>query len=442
MLPNNLAALLSNKNILKVGRSVGGDLRKLRRDYLNPDASIEGRIELGKLAKQKMVVPSGKVGLAELAEKTLKRSLSKAPHVRLSNWEGVLNDDQRKYAALDAWASLQIYKRLCEMRSENERLTREMAKDKCKVKLWKSVSGTGLKVALGTIVGSLNNVRRRADQAFVKIDEILSVRTKLPYCDEDKTIVRWNIADLSKHFDHSQGNRDQQDNGAVQEVATDNVSNEIRPGAIILDTGVHAMDIDDADDVDADDADDAEPDNDPQDERDLGGSETGELMEEDALISPEVRTDLTTWVATSRVLQDVWHLMDRISVKLSHGAAKDFYRKYRDALFVLDAIDVANVTAVLRQRGETFEKKLGKDSAWIYKRVKRRVLPRASLALDLKKVFEHYGKIKDTKTGLPLFSRKNWEEAQNVIDVCCAGLVSDPPDVICSVLMIRYNYII
>ncbi|KAJ7201007.1 hypothetical protein GGX14DRAFT_658715 [Mycena pura] len=74
-LPKALIKLLSNPHILKVGRSVNADL-----------------IDLAKLAKDRLLVSSAKIGLADLA------------------WDREqLTESQTKYAALDVYACLCIY---------------------------------------------------------------------------------------------------------------------------------------------------------------------------------------------------------------------------------------------------------------------------------------------------------------------------------------------
>ena len=67
----------------------------------------KGTIELGWLAFKKNVVPNGKASLAAIVAATLQKYLSKESHV--SEWAAItLNDDQKQYAALDAYATLMV----------------------------------------------------------------------------------------------------------------------------------------------------------------------------------------------------------------------------------------------------------------------------------------------------------------------------------------------
>jgi ribonuclease D len=100
--------ILENGRITKVGLSVGGDIRELETlRRLRP----KGFIDLQTLAPRYGI---RELSLAKIAAIVLGRRISKAQ--RLSNWEAVqLTENQQLYAATDAWACLEIYKRLSEV---------------------------------------------------------------------------------------------------------------------------------------------------------------------------------------------------------------------------------------------------------------------------------------------------------------------------------------
>ena len=103
--PDRLAQLLSNEKILKIGAAVHDDIKGLCR-YNNflPD----GFVDLQKIASD--------YGIEEKSVRTmaaiiLKKRVSKSQ--QLSNWESAqLSEAQLKYAAIDAWVCLEMYKRL------------------------------------------------------------------------------------------------------------------------------------------------------------------------------------------------------------------------------------------------------------------------------------------------------------------------------------------
>ncbi len=109
-LPMVLRQVLSNPRILKMGRAVSSDLKYLH-DACNAPAPFVGAIDLAKLAKERQLVKTAKCGLDDLCASVLSKRLNKNVSERVStSWEDdVLTSQQVKYAALDAYASLQIY---------------------------------------------------------------------------------------------------------------------------------------------------------------------------------------------------------------------------------------------------------------------------------------------------------------------------------------------
>ena len=103
--PEKLANLLANGDILKIGAAVHDDIKGLSQyNKFLPD----GFVDLQKLA--------GDYGIEEksvrkMAAIILKKRVSKSQ--QLSNWESAqLSEAQLKYAAIDAWVCLEMYKRL------------------------------------------------------------------------------------------------------------------------------------------------------------------------------------------------------------------------------------------------------------------------------------------------------------------------------------------
>ncbi len=99
--------ILESKSITKVGLSVEGDIRELETlRKFRP----RGFVDLQKIAPDCGIEDKSLVKIAAIV---LGGRISKAQ--RLSNWEAVtLTDAQKTYAATDAWACLEIYKKLME----------------------------------------------------------------------------------------------------------------------------------------------------------------------------------------------------------------------------------------------------------------------------------------------------------------------------------------
>jgi ribonuclease D len=105
-MPQLFQEILEDKNIVKVGAAVLDDLRALRKICMGfmPDAFFDLNEELRKIGFLN-------VGVRNLSAMVLNMRISKSEQV--SNWEApILTEKQMLYAATDAWACLEIYKKL------------------------------------------------------------------------------------------------------------------------------------------------------------------------------------------------------------------------------------------------------------------------------------------------------------------------------------------
>ncbi|KAJ7113766.1 ribonuclease H-like domain-containing protein [Mycena epipterygia] len=116
-LPAALIAFLRNGQIIKVGCKVTQDLNRLANE--SQSGPFHGGLELVPLAKELRVISDARIGLADLCARILGKRLEdkdseKQKNIRISkNWDkDDLTVDQKKYAALDAFASLCIYNHL------------------------------------------------------------------------------------------------------------------------------------------------------------------------------------------------------------------------------------------------------------------------------------------------------------------------------------------
>lgn len=103
--PASLEKFLSNEKVMKIGLSVHDDFNSMRKRV---DIEPQNFLEL-----QSFVAQFGieEASLQKIYAILFRKKISKAQ--RLTNWEtDVLTEQQKRYAALDAWACLQIYKQL------------------------------------------------------------------------------------------------------------------------------------------------------------------------------------------------------------------------------------------------------------------------------------------------------------------------------------------
>ncbi|MCL1933715.1 MAG: 3'-5' exonuclease domain-containing protein 2 [Candidatus Azobacteroides sp.] len=102
----SLIQLLSDANISKIGLSLKDDFTSMsRRMQFTP----QGFIDIQKLVSEHDIAD---LSLQKIYAILFQKKISKSQ--RLSNWEAEeLSEAQKKYAALDAWACLRIYEKLC-----------------------------------------------------------------------------------------------------------------------------------------------------------------------------------------------------------------------------------------------------------------------------------------------------------------------------------------
>lgn len=107
-IPECLSRLLIAPEIIKIGLSLKDDFAAIRkRIQLEP----KGFIELQSFVKKFGIEDNG---LQRIYAILFGKRISKGQ--RLSNWEAdILTEAQQKYAALDAWACLQIYNKLIKL---------------------------------------------------------------------------------------------------------------------------------------------------------------------------------------------------------------------------------------------------------------------------------------------------------------------------------------
>ena len=103
----SLVRLLSDANIRKIGLSLKDDFTGMnRRMKFTP----QGFIDLQKMVSEHNIAD---ISLQKIYAILFQKKISKGQ--QLSNWEAeTLSDAQQKYAALDAWACLKIYEKLCD----------------------------------------------------------------------------------------------------------------------------------------------------------------------------------------------------------------------------------------------------------------------------------------------------------------------------------------
>ena len=121
-----------------------------------------------------------------------------------------------------------------------------------------------------------------------------------------------------------------------------------------------------------------------------------------------------------------------MKVPTRHEVKKAYFVALRDAWFLWNTERLATVEANLRAVGST---QADIDAMFYYrfsyfrKRVERVVPPPSVHYWRVRKVFETFGSMVDSSSGMPLFNKAAWQKADNVHVEILAGFAADPPGV-------------
>jgi hypothetical protein len=132
----------------------------------------------------------------------------------------------------------------------------------------------------------------------------------------------------------------------------------------------------------------------------------------------------------SATLGDVFHAMDRAKVPVKHESKKAYFVALREAFLVWNDIKLKELEDSMRDNGMTDDEIQAQKyhNARLYREcVDRKVPPPSILYWRVRAVYALYGKMVDSKTKKPLFSNKAWKKANNVLKDILAGYYSDPP---------------
>lgn len=110
--PGVLADLITAERPVKIGLSVKDDYRRMaQRAPITPHGFVDLQQEVKKIG-------IAELGLQKIYAIMFGKRISKTS--RLSNWDAdILQPKQMEYAAIDAWACLDIYKKLCDELQKN-----------------------------------------------------------------------------------------------------------------------------------------------------------------------------------------------------------------------------------------------------------------------------------------------------------------------------------
>lgn len=131
--PLELATFLANKNIKKIGLSLRDDLTGLSKHI---SFKPENFVDIQTIVRDYGVL---ELGLQKIYAILFGRKISKSQ--RLTNWENPeLTEQQQRYAATDAWASLQIYLQLMQEKKLSKKQVDKLLADDRELQLQKHLA--------------------------------------------------------------------------------------------------------------------------------------------------------------------------------------------------------------------------------------------------------------------------------------------------------------
>lgn len=402
-LPKELVDVLVNADITKVGRSIGVDFSRLNNRF---GIECKTKLELGSFCSARQLISTGTMSLSDISLCILGAPLDKGP--QRSAWNMAdLSPDLLNYAAIDAWASLAIYSVAANHLPVGNRVL-----PTCPVGSFVDVMPprNSQAVAYGEIVVNGSTATVRITKVYVP--GYLANGIALQTYGEPPFELRVPAAHLITAASPSEASSISSANPTAPSdpVIATPVSN---PNAIMESEIQSKM---------------QEIFGDAIDRVDKAGFTSGYRQFAWYNADPKI--------AFTRVVKDIFHLMDMIKPYKRHTLYKQFTRKFSESLFTIDETDKEKVIAAFAQKRlrdpsftHTWDSKMKYDRAWLWRRVRRKVSAPEVLLPLLKSLFLSYGPLKCAKSGRALFDKKSWDQAAAVLRTVQLGHVSDPPDV-------------
>lgn len=392
-----------------------------------------GGLDIARLSKDKGVVKDARIGLVNLCAAVLGKRLEKDESVRVSSeWSNtILSEEQMKYAALDVWASLQIYNQLQALQVPSPLTFTPIPQPGTKVFLYQE-DRTRI-IACGQIsvhaYNSLDGINISPSRSLIDIDEIfipgavITVHHGRPlssFGPPPFSVVckKSQVYTFVESFLPVQTGIAPPDPSEPLLGDFNNIEDTVEPGS--LDQTMEPLNVGFSDPP--------IPLTTPLDTS--GGQDISGVEEWRSIIAYLTEIPWPTEVR-SRVLKDIFHVFQMISIPKTHGLRVKFSRALRDAIFLPDPEDKQRIESYLACKSPllTFEQKLQSNPSFIKKHCKHIVPPPEQLFDIVSALFRDYGPLKDGQTGIPLFNAQAWKTVKNVLELIKKGYISDPPGV-------------
>ncbi|KAI8136730.1 hypothetical protein BJV82DRAFT_675742 [Fennellomyces sp. T-0311] len=346
--PHALTLLINDPNIFKIGRNVTGDLKKLNRNY---NVTWKGALELGSFCRRRGKIHRSTMGLSEISAAVLGGYLRKEPTTCLSNWEcNELSEVQKAYAALDAWASLKVFDVV-----KDSQMFEKHVPASAPHGLPCSLQYAGTAVAFSRLNNQIGQDSEDSLFTVTKIVvpgavvmsadgkiKVLSDFDGLPFTIKtSRAYLRTENPDLCTP--------DQTPRELLSQVA----STEQNRTDADIDESFEIRSISTLSSCSSSE----------------GESENNEVMLRQATQRSnriqETLHSIHQQDRNPRILKDIFHLMAMLKISKRHGLAKEFARRFRDAISIINTEDRNRVERHLRSIGMSWNYMFVKNPAWV-----------------------------------------------------------------------------
>lgn len=418
LLPPALRELLEDVNLMKVGNNIRGDFTRLKREYVLQDQGVVDLQSFGKTCR--VIQPPA--SLTRMCEEVLGKALQKDGTVRCSRWsQDQLSSEQIQYAALDAYASAQVYARIWTMCDPIAKPSRPVVPGEIVVLY---TASHALAVAHAKVVKLQGSDRADVRILKVLVGGVLLLHPKAGKMEtlheavrgveahNEPPLVLWDIEHLRPK---------------------PTVMTPAPPLGTVHESAAEELEHHD-DDVLANEA----YDRDSQRVHDSSDLCFSHFITADAIDAQphvvEIDDDLRQLLGAPplRTKSDVFHVLNGIgrTLKKSHGAFNQFMLRLRDCLLRPIADDLEYEEQLLRLQGKSPEQieKL-KQYGWQYllDRVRRSsICDRSKLLADFDSVCKTFENIRDAHTQKTLFTQDTQRKVKQIRRCIAAGTLTDP----------------
>ncbi|KAJ7132564.1 hypothetical protein C8R44DRAFT_871499 [Mycena epipterygia] len=417
-LPLQPLNLLQEPRVIKAGRSVNADLRRLATACGKPPGSFTGALELGNFAKDRFLIGKANMSLVDLVASILGQRFPQHYSERISNnWsDSDLTTIQQQYAARDAYAALILYRKI----NETPLPVPMNQHTPCGASVLllsddnKKLAARGV-ISPAAALEMFNGTNLTSTRTVITVREVLIPGAIIGQNDKKCSLKDYGDPpfDILAHCSHVRVVPHRNPNLLPHPPQPLFMSEPLPPDLLQMAPEDPSADfVSCGEDLDA--VDETDGDNRESNTHSTGDTDPASAAEGASVLGEIPFAVLATYalLIRSRVLKDVFHVFNMLYISRTHGLRVPFSRALRDALL--------NVT---------WQDMLRFHPKWLWRHCRRTIPPPEDLYPLVHAVFMTWGPLKDSKTGIPLFNSAAWKVAKNILELIKNGFVSDPPDV-------------